>query len=215
MPLIASTITNEAALQLVDLDHVTWPEADLLGYLNEGLRATSLVKPDLVTKQEAITLAAGVLQNLPADGIALIAIPRNAVGTQRVVTEVDQQLLAEVQRFWPAGTQETIVEHYTVNPTAPRQFDVYPPNDGTGQVIALYGVVPPTLTSVSDTVPVLEIYQQPLVQYVVSRAYAKNTKRQDLTKEAAAMQNWARAIGAKSQAQVAISPKVASQPGVA
>lgn len=215
MTILASVILNGASLTLLDVDRVTWSETELLGYLNEALRATALVKLDLVTKQEALALAAGVLQNLPADGIALIDIKRNATGTQRVVTEVDNQILAEVQRFWPAGTQETAVEHFTVNPTAPRQFDVYPPNNGTGQVIALYGVVPPVLTAAADTVPVLEIYQQPLTQYVLARAYDKNSKRQDLTKAAAAMQNWARAIGAKSQAQIAISPKVASQPGVA
>lgn len=215
MSILASVVTGQAAIQLVDIDHVTWPEANLLAYLNEALRATALVKPDLVTRQESIPLAAGVLQALPADGIALIAITRNTAGTQRVVTEVDAQLLAESQRFWPAGTQVTAVEHFTVNPASPRQFDVYPPNNGTGAVIALYGVVPTLLSTVSDTLPVLETYQQPLVQYVVSRAYAANTKRQDLVKESAAMQNWARAIGAKSQAQMAISPKVASQPGVA
>lgn len=213
--MLASVITDGAALTLVDTDHVTWSVAELLGYLNEALRATALVKPDLVTKQEALTLAAGVLQNLPADGISLIDITRNVAGTQRVVTQVDLQMLAEVQRFWPAATQEVAVEHFTVNPTAPRQFNVYPPNDGTGQVIALYGVVPTALTAVSETIPVLDIYQQPLLQYVLSRAYAKNTKRQDLVKAADAMQNWARAIGAKSQAQNAIAPKVAAQPGVA
>lgn len=214
MTILAGVIVTEAAIQLVDQAHVTWTEAQLLGYLNEALRATALVKPDLVTKQELLTLAAGVLQNLPADGIALIDIKRNGTAG-RVISEVDQQLLDECQRFWPAGTAEAVVEHYTTNATTPRQFDVYPPNDGTGQVMALYGVVPPVMSAVGTTLPVLEIYQQPLVQYVVSRAYAANTKRADLTKEAAAMQNWARAIGAKSQAQVAISPKVASQPGVA
>lgn len=215
MALAASVITNAASVTLVDTDHVTWTEAELLGYLNEALLATALVKPDLVTKQEAITLVAGVLQNLPADGIALIDIKRNAIGTKRVVTEVDAQLLAEVQRFWPAGTEEVAVEHFTVNPAAPRQFDVYPPNDGTGQVIALYGVTPTVLASTADNIPVVDTYQQPLTQYVLSRAYAKNTKRQDLVKAAEAMQSWARAVGAKSQAQMSISPKVASQPGVA
>lgn len=211
--MLASVITNAASVTLVDTDHITWTEAELLGYLNEALRATALVKPDLFTVQAEVTLAAGVLQNLPAGGIALIDIPRNTSG--RVVTQVDLQMLNEVQRFWPAATPEATVEHFTVNPTTPRQFNVYPPNDGTGEVVMLYGAVPTELTAVGDTVPVPDVYQAPLTQYVLSRAYDKNTLRKDLVKSAAAMQNWARAIGAKSQAQAAISPKVASQPGVA
>lgn len=215
MSIQASVITNEAAIQLVDEDHVTWSLAKLLGFLNEALRATALVKPDLVVKQVPVTLAAGVLQSIPADGIALIDIKRNTIGTQRVISEVDQQLIDEVQRFWPAGTAQATVEHYTTSVATPRQFDVYPPNNGTGQVLMVYGAVPTEVTSASDVLDVLEIYQQPLVQYVVSRAYAANTKRQDLTKEANAKQAWAQAIGAKSQAQAAITPRVASQPGVA
>lgn len=213
MALLASVITNSAALTLVDVAHVTWSEPELLGYLNEALRATALVKLDTVTKQQSVSLVEGVLQDLPSDAIALIAIPRNVSG--RVVTEVDQQLLDEVQRFWPAGTPEPTVEHYTVNPASPRQFNVFPPNDGTGAVVALYGVVPPELTVVSDPIPVNDTYEQPLISYVLARAYAKNTKRQDLTKAAAAMQDWGRSLGAKSAAQFAISPKVVSQPGVA
>jgi hypothetical protein len=215
MSITVQVITDQAAIQLVDQSHVTWPVANLISYLNEALRATALVKPDLVVNQTVVTLAAGVLQSIPADGIALIDIKRNAIGTKRVISEVDQQLLDEVQRFWPAATQSATVEHYTTSVATPRQFDVYPPNDGTGQVLMVYGAVPALVSAVGDTLPVLEIYQQPLVQYVVSRAYAANTKRQDLTKEANAKQAWAQAIGAKSQAQAAISPRVASQPGVA
>ena len=211
--MLASVITDAAAVTLVDTDNVTWSETELLGYLNEALRATALVKPDLFTVQADVTLEAGVLQNLPDGGIALIAIPRNTSG--RVVTEVDQQLLDEVQRFWPGATPEATVEHFTVNPTTPRQFNVYPPNDGTVEDVMLNGAVPTQHTDADHDLPVTDVYQSPLTQYVLSRAYAKNTKRQDLVKAAAAMQDWARAIGAKSQAQAAISPKVASQPGVA
>jgi hypothetical protein len=213
MTLAASVILDGASLTLLDVERVTWTEAELLGYLNEALRATAAVKTDLVPVEQLIDLAAGVEQEIPVDGIGLINITRNAAG--RVVTEVDQQLLAEVQRFWPAGTQETTVEHFTVHPALPRKFNVYPPNDGTGQVMAVYGIEPPTLTAAADLLPVRETYQHALTQFVLSRAYDKNTKRQDLTKAAAAMQNWARAVGAKVQSQMATSPKVASQPGVA
>lgn len=209
MPITAADIVNGAALTLVDVSHVTWSAAELLGYLNEGIRATAFVKPDMVPKQVFVTLAAGVLQSIPADGIALLDIQQNEI-SGRVVTLVNQQLLDECQRFWPAGTREVDVEHYTADSRTPRQFKVYPPNDGTGSVEIKYGSVPAALTSQGDALPVPDTYQAALTNFVLARAYAKNTQRQDLTKSAAAMQEWGRALGLKSQAQYVLAPKVES-----
>ena len=204
---------NGAAVTLLDADHVTWSEDELLGYLNEALRATAFVKPDMYTVREFVTLVAGIEQALPAAGIALIAINRNANG--RVISVVDRQLLDECNRFWPAGTQELTIEHYTADPREPRRFTVYPPSNGASSVEILYGAVPAALTDPDDEIPVPDSYQNALISFVLSKAYAKNSKKQDLTKSAAAMQDWARAVGAKSAAQAAVAPKVVAQPGVA
>lgn len=66
----------------------------------------------------------------------------------------------------------------------------------------------------AEEIPVPASYQAPLLDFVLARAYSKNSKRQDLTKAANFAQSWARYVGATSQAQLALSPKVASSPGV-
>jgi hypothetical protein len=215
MAVLVSSIITSAALTLVDTENVTWSQAELIRYLNEGMLETAQVKPDLVPLEATLTLVAGVSQELPDTGLALIDILRNGNASARVITEVDQQLLDECYRFWPSGTQETTIEHYTVNPALPRKFNVYPPAVAGTEVVATYGMIPTPVSATGDTLPVLDVYQAPLIQYVLYRAYAKNTKRQDLTKSAAARQEWARSIGARATAQAAISPKVATQPGVA
>ena len=212
MTIPAATILDEAAVLLLDVAGRTWSPDDLLGYLNEALSATAFVKPDMYTVQNFVNLAAGVLQNIPDDGVALLDITHNATG--RVVTQVDKSLLEEANRFWPASTQELVVEHFTVDPRNPRRFTIFPPSNGYSQVEMLYGAVPPRINYPSEQIPVPDSYQAALVNFVLSRAYAKNAKRQDLTKSAKFWQDWAQMVGMKSQAQIAASPKVDASPGV-
>lgn len=212
MSIIAATILDRAAEILLDTAHRTWPADELLDRLNEALSATALVKHDFYTVQGFVTLAAGVLQTIPDDGVALLDIVRNASG--RVITQVDKSLLEEANRFWPAATQETVIEHFTIDPRNPLRFQVFPPSDGTSSVEMFYGATPPQVMYAAEEIPVPASYQAPLLDFVLARAYSKNSKRQDLTKAANFAQSWARYVGATSQAQLALSPKVASSPGV-
>lgn len=215
MPIAASVILDSVAGTLLDRTHRTWTFADLLGYLNEGLRATAFVKADMYTVQAYVPLVAGVLQELPADGIAFMDATRNEVGG-RVVTQVDEGLLEEANRFWPNATQQAEVEHFTADPRNPRRFRVFPPNDGDGSIEVLYGAVPPELnyTDGSDEIPVADSYQNVLTNFVLAKAYTKNSKRQDLAKASWHTQQWAAALGLKSQSQVAVAPRVSQSPGV-
>jgi hypothetical protein len=214
MTILAATITDEAAALLLDTAHRTWPAADLLGYLNEALRATAFVKPDMYTVQTNFTPVAGVIQSLPSDGVALIDITRNLTGRNRVVTQVDEGLLEEANRFWPAATPQAEVEHFTADPRNPRRFRVFPPANGIGSIEIVYGAVPPELTDASQPIAVPDSYQTILLDFVLARAYSKNSKKQDLAKASYYRQNWAAALGLKSQAQIAIAPHVAQSPGV-
>ncbi len=211
MPIVAATILDSAAGTLLDRAHRTWSADELLEYLNEALRATAFAKPDFYVLQVEFTPAAGEQQECPADAVALIDVPRNTGG--RIITQVDKGLLDESNRFWPAATQEAVVEHYTEDPRNPRRFVVFPPNDGTGTLDLIYGAVPPQLNYDTDEIPVPASYQTVLEQFVIGKCYAKNSKRQDLTKSAAAMQQWGSLLGLKSSAQIAVAPKVAAQPG--
>ena len=212
MTITAATILDEAAELLLDTAHRTWSAESLLTYLNEALSATALVKHDFYTVQNFVTLDAGVLQAIPDDGVGLLDIVRNSGG--RVITQVDKSLLEEANRFWPAATQETVIEHYTADPRNPRRFQVFPPSDGTSSVEMLYGATPPQIMYPAEEIPVPNSYHSPLLDFVLAKAYSKNSKRQDLAKSAALMQDWARLLGATSQSQIATSPKVASSPGV-
>ncbi len=212
--MIASTILDSVSNTLLDTAHRTWPEDELIGYLNEALRGTAGVKADMYTVQQAFTPLAGVLQQLPSDAVGLIDITRNLGGRNRVVTQVDDGLLEEANRFWPAATEQAEVEHFTADPRNPLRFRVFPPADGTGSIEVLYGAVPPAINYPDDEIQVPDLYQPALTNFMLSRAYAKNSKRQDTSKAAYYMQQWATLVGLKSQSQVAVAQRVSQSPGV-
>lgn len=205
-----------ARVTLIDAQKNTWTDAELLDYLNQAIRATCFEKPDTNPVRDEVALVAGTKQTLPEGAIALLDIYRNTTSSGasgRVVTQVDEGLLEEASRFWPAATQQQEVEHFTADPRDPRRFTVFPPNDGSGVLEMLYGAVPAALTALADALPVPDSYESPLRDFVLAYAYAKNTQRQDLSKTSYYMQQWARKLGIKTNAQMAYAPKVAAAPG--
>lgn len=209
MTVAVGPLLDSVSVTLLDTARRTWPLlSDLVPWLNEALAATAALKPDMYTRQEYITLVAGVSQVIPADGVALLNVLYNAAG--RVITQVDSELLDEANRFWPAATETVVVQHFSSDVRDPRRFNVTPPNDGTGSVQILYGAVPEVVTGSSgEDLPVSPNYGPILQNYVLGKAYAKNSKKQDLTKSAAYMNQWASMLGMKTKGQIAVAPRVA------
>lgn len=210
MAVAVDDILDDVSRTLLDTARRSWPLTALVDYMNEAIRASSSVKPDIYTVRANTPLEEGTLQEIPAGGIALIDIPRNSLqsgGEGRVVTQVDAELLAEANRFWPRATTQSQVEHYTADPRDPRRFQVFPPNDGNGMVEMLYAAVPSAVAS-GETFPLADIYQPAITAYMEAKAYAKNSRRQDLTKAGAALQRWGTLMGLNAKALAAIAPKV-------
>lgn len=210
--MLASDCVDAARLALFDpAPGAGWSDAELLTYLNEAIRDSVAAKPDIYPVSGDIPLVAGVVQALPAGGVLLIDATHN-VGTGRTVTVTDLALLQEANRFWPAATQQAEVENFAVDPRTPRKFLVSPPNNGAGRIHGTYGGTPATLAATTDTFPLLDIYQPAMTAYVIGRAYAKNSKRQDPAKAATYRQQWAQALGAKSVATATTLPRVSQSP---
>lgn len=207
--MLASDLINGNAgvrVTLLDAAKRTWTDAELLGYLIEGLRATCMLKPDAYTRREAIPMAYGTRQALPDGGIAIFDLYENDA-SGNVITLVDQGLLDHQNRFWPASTYEIDVQHWCADTRNPEQFVITPPNTGYGSAWALFGAVPDAIV-IGDEIPLPDTYHHALALFVLHKAYAKNTQRQDLTKSDALKSQWQQALGIKSQGQIAVAPTV-------
>ncbi|MBX3603189.1 MAG: hypothetical protein KF863_21420 [Rubrivivax sp.] len=208
--LLVSAILSQVRVTLLDPNGSTWGDAELLGYFNEFQRTTAFLKPDAHTVRDYIPLEAGINQELPEDGIAVFEIGENEV-SGRMATLVDRGLLDHANRFWPAATQEPDVQHWSADPRDPRRFAVMPPNDGTGSIECLYGAVPPAATlgdAPDGAMAFPDSYEHAAKCFVMAKAYAKNSKRQDPAKSAAYMADYRQALGIKTTSQAASAPRV-------
>ena len=209
---VEDVVTSARHTLLDPAPAVTWLDTEMIGYVNEALEATSAVKVDLYVIRGNLEMQAGSLQELPADGIAIIDLLENTYGGGPV-SGVDKDLLDACNRFLTAVDQEREVEHYTADPRDQRRFLVFPPNDGTGEVRAIYAATHAKVEALEDTVDVENTYKPVLIDYVLHRAYSKNCQRQDLAKSSFHKTQWGQALGLNTRSLAAIAPKVSVSEG--
>lgn len=217
--MIAQSIVDSCRVILIDASANGWPDAELLGYVSDFQTNTCMLKPDAYTVRPYIPLVAGTKQELPDGsdpllprGIAVLDMGDNeASGMVCVLCE--RELLDAENRFWPASTRQVDAVNWAADARDPRRFDITPPNDGNGALECLYGAVPAALAALSDPLVLGDQYKLAAECFVLSRAYSKNTKRQDLSKSAAYWAQYLNILGIKATAQVAVAPKVAQQTG--
>lgn len=206
MTIDALDVVNRARVTLIDLDEVTWSDDELMGYFNEGVKAACNLKPDLYVVTGSVDLDAGPKQTLPDRGLQIFDVVRDLVGGNRV-TQVQRQLMGDVRPDWPNMTQTAAVKHFMTDNDNVQVFWVYPPNDGTGSVEAVYGAIPDDVVSTPHTSPLSANYDPALHAYICALALAKNTSRQDLTKSTTWMQTFVQLVTGKTQTQLAVAPR--------
>lgn len=185
----------------------TWLDADFIRMVSVAQRVVCLVKREAYPVRANITLAAGTKQVLPAAGLSLMQVYGNAVSGRRV-TQCIAELMDVAAAYHPAATLEVDVQQYTADPRDPTRFDVIPPNDGTGSLDVLYGSTPPDLTAVGDAIVLPDVYEQVLIDIVLSMAYGQNTARTDTVKESYHWNRWGALLGISSASQVSIAAQV-------
>ena len=146
---------------------------------------------------------------LPASGVSLMSVFHNTVSKQ-AVNQVGLELQNQAARGWVGYTPETDVVEYMTDVRMPRRFFVNPPNNGAGNVTALYGAVPDqvTVANAADPIPFVDIYQNPLWAATLAFAYAKNSKRQDVAKSQFYLQMANQMLGLREQSKIAVAPKL-------
>lgn len=215
MTIAASVIISRVQTTLLDLTGVLWTQAELLDYLNAGINAIVAVKPDVsvATATFAVTNASAK-QTIPSDGLELLDVVRNLSTTGTAIRQVERNHLNHISPTWAKTSTTGDILHYTHDKRNPTIFYIYPqPASGTNNIELVYAQIPARLTLVSQSIPIADIYESPLHNYVVAYAYAKNAKRGDLTKAQAYFAMFANSIGARTQAQFMFSPDTPNEKG--
>ena len=186
MAFTAQNVLQRVVITLLDPSAVRWPTAELVRYLNDGQRDIALVRPDSTSTTATLTLASGARQTLPSVGAKLLEVIRNTSGTKRAVRLVNRVVLDSQVPEWYNLTGVTEIKHYTYDPREPRIFYVYPPAAAANASVELiYSAYPTDITepnstalytAVTGNVSVADIYVNALVNYILYRAYSKDSE---------------------------------------
>lgn len=182
-----ASIIAKAGKLLQDTTGVRWDSTELLGWLNSGQREMLIYKPNANVKAQAVKLAAGTRQELPSDAVQLIDVTRN-MGTDgvtpgRAIRQTERETLDATRPTWHSDTPSAVVKHFIFNQLDPKAFYSYPPQPATGQgyVEMVYGAVPVDATA-NGAITVDDIYETILLDYMLYRAFSKDSEYADQPK---------------------------------
>jgi hypothetical protein len=212
---IASDIVSRARTILNDADGVRWLDAELLNWINDGQRMITLVRPDASVTSAAVSLSAGTKQTLPADALRILDVIRN-IGADgsggRAVRLVDRDVLDTQNPTWHADAGQAVVKNFVYDNRDPKTFYVYPPATAASKVEVMYSKLPVNATALSSELSVADIYADPLLNYVLHRAYSKDAEfAQNFELSVAYLQACNGLLGVKTQRDAAYSPDLNSK----
>jgi len=186
MNIAAQSIIRRVVETMQDNTSVRWPVAELVRYLNDGQREVVLYRPDSMVTNATITLASGAKQALPTNGSKLIDVIRNTAGTKRSVRMTVRNILDTQSPNWYNLTGVTEILHYMYDPRDPKVFYVYPPAAASGaSVEVVYSAYPTDITEPADgalysavtgNISLPDIYGNVLADYILYRAYTKDSE---------------------------------------
>jgi hypothetical protein len=208
MAALVDPLLARVSVLLQDVAHTRWPLAELLNWLNDGQREVVLRKPNAYVVSRAFALAYGTKQVLPADAVLLVDVVRNLSG--KAIRQVERAVLDAQNLGWHDQLPATAVQHFCYTPLDPKHFYVYPPNNGTGQVELAYSALPPDCV-LGGALSLDEIYQSPLVDYVMYRAYSKDSEQADTQRLILHYAAFDRSLGGKAQLERVPYPATPSQ----
>lgn len=221
MPIAAQSLIRRCVETLQDPTSVRWPISELVRYLNDGQREVVLYRPDSMVTSTTRTLTTGTRQTLP-NGSKLIEVVRNTGGTKRAVRMVNREILDAQTPGWHNLTGSTDIMHYMYDPRDPTVFYVYPPAATGASVEIVYAAYPADIvepadgalyTAVSGNISLPDIYGNAIQDYILYRAYSKDSEYAGNAQRAQAhYAAFSNVLGIEIKATVAVAPNPIHNP---
>jgi hypothetical protein len=207
MSITAQATINKASIVLVDVTKTRWADTELLGWLNDGRREISVIRPDIYYAVDGQVLVAGAKQTLPATAVRLIDVPRNVEGP--AITPVERGYLDQQNPAWYQKAKSKTIRHFMSDERSPMTYWVYPPA-AVGAEVELVIQEAVIDYSLSSTLSVFEeMYSAALIDYILYRAYSKDAEQVVYAERATAHYNqFAGSLKAGAAVNVSISPNV-------
>ena len=213
--MLVSAITARVSEILQDdVSQTTWTAPQLLQWVNDALRAVTLVRPDSTSVTASVLLVAGTLQTLTgANDLRFIRVIRNMGANGSTIGNAirigDMLAMDLLNPGWHTEAQQSVITEYMYDDTRPKEFWVYPPAVAPLYVQLSKSVLPADVAAVGDTLPVDDIYGPAVIEWCCYRAFSRDSEETP---------NWQRAarhfsaffnlLQVKVNADMAINPNV-------
>lgn len=213
----AVSLIAKAQELLLDTAEARWTQAELLGYLNDGQRQIAQIRPDASVANANVTLIAGTKQAIPAVGLRILDVVRN-MGSDgatpgKPITLIDREMLDLSRPNWHTESQSAAIKHYAYDQRNPRNFYVYPPALVDTKVEAVYSVSPANVAAVGDPITLDDIYADCLLDWMLYRAFSKETEQATGVQHANMhLQTFMATLGQKIQTDIATGPNKNAPP---
>jgi len=212
----AQSIIRSVVTTLQDPQAVRWTTAELIRYMNDGQRDIALVRPDATSTQATLALSAGARQVLPPVGAKLLEVIRNTTGSQRAIRLTSRLILDAHNPDWYSKAGASELRHYTFDAREPRIFYVYPPASAGASVEMVYSAYPEDIsepadgalyTAVIGNLAVQDIYANALANYILYRAFSKDSETVNAASATAYYQLYQSMLGIELSGTTGVAPK--------
>lgn len=180
---VSDIIAKAVRVLLRDTDEggIQWTDPELIRWFNEACSEVARLLPESSSVTGFHPFVAGTRQSVPAGATMLLEVLYNAVDADtpgRVIRRVERHTLDNERPSWHMDEAKATALRYMVSLTDPRTFHIYPASDATGGCIMTYAIAPNAVASGDEALPLPDIYQALLVNYICYRAWLKMLEQQ-------------------------------------
>jgi hypothetical protein len=182
-------------------------------YLNAAIRALILVRPDAGAVVESVQLVAGIKQTLPTGALRLLDIIRNmgadGATAGKICTPSSRHHVNYSNLLWPAASGDTAIENFCYDAEMPSVYYVTPPVHATTAVYVEMATsqLPTKITATTDVVNVNDIFFEPIIQYMLYKAYAADDEGAEKQSAEGHFQKFIQLVGAEKKVSLDYGPE--------
>jgi hypothetical protein len=184
-------LISRAQTLLKDTSSVRWAAVELQNYLNDGYREIVNRRPDANAQVGTFTCVAGYRQSITtsfanAQRLLEVIANKSATSSKKIIRLVDRQTMDDQLPGWPAANESTNIEKYMFDHRLPKEFLTYPPARAGTTVEIVYSTFPAahnlteqqlTNPATATTINLDDTYANPLLDYMLYRAYSKDAEQ--------------------------------------
>lgn len=186
--LTGKNVLDRVQAKLLDESGNFWTRAELLDHLAASFNAIVAIKPDAFTVTRRVRVEKGTYQAIPSDGSVFIEAKRNLTGDKgdkpgKAIRYAQMDVMNRTDPDWHTKPASDVIRCYLHDPRDPKVWYCFPPMKPSGSwVEIIYAAAPERYVDEDQPVPLDDIYEDAMYNFVLSEAYGKNSKRSDATK---------------------------------